>query len=1063
MSVSMADRSAFVSVGCGVLRSCSSSWVCGGAAQLRGTLPSRPRAVSNGTPVRFVTTAEQRQRKGKAKPDAGPYSDTVNLPQTEFSQRANATKREPELQEFWASNRVYERLSRENPKEKFVLHDGPPFANGPVHCGHAMNKSLKDFIVKYQLLRGRKAAYVPGWDTHGLPIELKVLQGMKSKERQRASVMDMRKRAAQFAMETVENQAAGFKRFGVWGDWDEPYLTLNPEFEAAQIGVFGEMFLKGYIYRGRKPVHWSPSSRTALAEAELEYPEGHTSKSCYCAFRAVTAPVSATDEIKTAVADGNLTLSVWTTTPWTMPANRAVAVNAALTYALVAGLDPRQPEAITVVAKDLVDSVCSKLSKAEEGEADGPKGTPRIVGIALGKNLVGIEYKHALEDGLVCRVVEGGDYITTETGTGLVHTAPGHGQEDYQTGLREGLDIVSPVDAAGKFTEEAANGRFTGMSVLGDGNDAVLEALDECGVLMLQEPYGHKYPYDWRTKKPTIFRATAQWFASVDGFRQEALDAIEKVQWCPPAGIKRIRGMVEGRGDWCLSRQRTWGVPIPVFYDDDTDEAILTPETVEHIRKIFAQHGSNAWWELDNDELLPESYHGRNLRKGTDTMDVWFDSGTSWASVPSEREALHYPADIYLEGSDQHRGWFQSSLLTSVATRGQAPYKAVLTHGFVLDDKGTKMSKSLGNVIDPLSIVEGGNNKKQDPAYGADVLRLWVASVDYSADMQIGPTIIRQVSDVYRKLRNTMRYMVGNLHDFEPSAHAVKFSDLPTLDQYMLFKLQTLVKEVEEAYDTYSFYRVYQALQKFCVVDLSNFYLDIAKDRLYIPHADSPRRRSCQTVMADILETYSRLMAPLIPHTAEDLWQNIPYRPKSNNDAFPDAQSVFEAGWVLDTTTAPVEIDSSVIALWNKVLTVRDVVNKVLEQARTGKLLGASMEAHVTVCATDPMEASLLQQLKSSSNDVDSLKRALIVSGVSLVEDLEAVRNCAYHNLKADDDAELQFAVGVDRATTPKCDRCWHYDASVGDDSQHPLLCDRCVDAVVQMGIVSQPVAASVV
>lgn len=1065
LRMKMGDRSAFVSAGSGVLRSCGSKWVCGGTAHLRASTAVRQPLANGLVSVRTIASAQGNRQKGKGRQDAGPYSDTVNLPQTDFSQRANASKREPELQDFWASTRVYERLSRGNPEGKFVLHDGPPFANGPVHCGHAMNKSLKDFIVKYQLLRGRKAAYVPGWDTHGLPIELKVLQGMKSKERQSASVMDMRKRAAQFAMETVESQAAGFKRFGVWGDWDKPYLTLNPEFEAAQIGIFGEMFLKGYIYRGRKPVHWSPSSRTALAEAELEYPEGHTSKSCYCAFRAISAPDSATEEVKAATAAGNLTLSVWTTTPWTMPANRAVAVNASLTYALVAGLDPRRPENNVVIAKDLVESVSAKLCRANEGEnADtDTKPSPKIVGISLGKDLIGIEYQHALEEGLVCRVVEGGDYITTETGTGLVHTAPGHGQEDYQTGLREGLDIVSPVDGAGKFTAEAANGRFTGMSVLGDGNDAVLEALNGGGVLMLQEPYLHKYPYDWRTKKPTIFRATAQWFASVDGFRQNALDAIEKVQWCPPAGLKRIRGMVEGRGDWCLSRQRTWGVPIPVFYDDETDEAILTPETVEHIRKIFAVHGSNAWWEMENDELLPEAYRGRNLRKGTDTMDVWFDSGTSWASVPAGREALHYPADVYLEGSDQHRGWFQSSLLTSVATRGQAPYKTVLTHGFVLDEKGTKMSKSVGNVVDPLAIVNGGNNKKQDPAYGADVLRLWVASVDYSADMQIGPMIIRQVFDVYRKLRNTMRYMVGNLHDYDPAIHAVSFEDLPSLDKYMLFKLQKLSKEVEEAYDSFSFYRVYQALQKFCVVDLSNFYLDIAKDRLYIPEGDSPRRRSCQTVLADVLETYSRLMAPLIPHTAEDLWQNMPYRPKSHNSAFPDAKSVFEAGWIQDTSAAPVPIDAPVIAAWEKALILRDVVNKVLEQARSGKLVGASLEAVVTVCATDPVDAELLELLERASNDVDDLKRALIVSGVRVVSDPEVVRSCAHHNYPDDDSIEPLFAVGVDRATDPKCDRCWHYDGSVGLDSKHPLLCTRCVEAVVKMGIKTQPAVASIV
>lgn len=1075
------DRAAFAAHAVGgsaLLGARGARWACAGAARLGGAPPRALAAAPRGARRAAVRAAAAVDETGKAgnagnaakkggrkkKPDPGPYSDTVNLPQTGFEQRANSAVREPELQALWAEARVYERLSRENGGEKFVLHDGPPFANGPVHCGHAMNKSLKDFIVKYQLLRGRRAVFVPGWDTHGLPIELKVLQGMKSRERKEASVLQMRERAKEFAMGAVESQMAGFKRFGVWGDWDEPYLTMNPQFEAAQVGVFGEMYLKGYIYRGRKPVHWSPSSRTALAEAELEYPEGHKSKSCYCAFEATSAPETAPDEVKDAVAAGTLRLSVWTTTPWTMPANRAVAVNSEMSYALVQNLDPRHPGDVTVVAKDLVESVVAKFAKAAEAAAEAGEGeaavaevgAPKIVGIALGKSLVGIEYKHCLEEGLTCRVLDGGDYITTETGTGLVHTAPGHGQEDYQTGLREGLDLASPVDAAGKFTDEAANGRFTGMSVLGDGNDAVLTALRESGVLLLQEDYAHKYPYDWRTKKPTIFRATEQWFASVEGFRQDALDAIEKTAWYPASGIKRIRSMVEGRGDWCLSRQRTWGLPIPVFYDDETGEAILTRETVDHVQKIFAEHGSNAWWEMENDELLPAAYHGRDLRKGVDTMDVWFDSGTSWASVTSGREGLQYPADVYLEGSDQHRGWFQSSLLTSVATKGEAPYKSVLTHGFVLDDKGIKMSKSIGNVVDPLTIVNGGNNKKTDPAYGADVLRLWVASCDYNADMSIGPQIVRQVSDVYRKLRNTMRYMVGNLHDFKPETHAVEFKDLPSVDQYMLYQLQVLLKEVENAYDSYSFYRVYQALQKFCIVDLSNFYLDMAKDRLYIPEPDAFRRRSCQTVLADVLEAYSRALAPIMPHMAEDVWQNLPYKPKSNNPAFPDGQSVFESGWVAEDSPEEVSISSTTILTWESVLLLRDAANKVLETARADKLLGASMEAHLSICCTDPVDAENITKLAECSTDVDSLKRALIVSGVTLVADVSALRGCAHNNL-LDPDDEPRFAIGVDRATTPKCDRCWHYAESVGAHAAHPLLCGRCNEAVVKMGIPHQP------
>lgn len=1059
------ERSAFVFTGCGLWQTRGARWIGAGADRLYRyrALTSRSRYIHASSTSADVP---RQQRTGKAKPDNGPYSKTVNLPQTEFSQRANSGQREPELQEFWQKERIYERLSRENVGDAFVLHDGPPFANGPLHCGHALNKLLKDFIVRYKLLRGRKAVFVPGWDTHGLPIELKVLQSIKSKDRKDMSILDMRKKAEKFALDAVENQAAGFQRFGVWGDWGDPYLTLRPKYEAAQIGVFGDMFLKGYIYRGRKPVHWSPSSRTALAEAELEYPEGHVSKSCFCAFKAVSAPASAPDEVKAALCQETLHLAIWTTTPWTIPANRAVAVNAKLTYALVRGLDSRHPDHIHIVAKDLINSVREKFDKVSDSGSEvdaneSSKELPRIVAIALGRDLIGIEYAHALQDGLVCRVVEGGDYITTEAGTGLVHTAPGHGQEDYLTGLREGLEVVSPVDEAGRFTEEAANGKFAGLSVLGEGNDAVLAALKESSVLLCEERYSHKYPYDWRTKKPTIFRATEQWFASIDGFRDDALNAIETVKWIPEAGIKRIRGMVEGRGDWCLSRQRSWGLPIPVFYDDDSGDAIMTRDTIDHIRNIVAERGSNAWWELDSDELLPAAYRGRNLRKGMDTMDVWFDSGTSWAAVVEDRETLQYPADMYLEGSDQHRGWFQSSLLTSVATRGMAPYKSVLTHGFVLDERGVKMSKSLGNVVDPLQVISGGKNQKTDPPYGADVLRLWVASADYTGDVLIGPLILKQTSDVYRKLRNTIRYMVGNLYDFEPEKHHVRFDALPSLDQFMLLKMQDLITEIEEAYESFSFYRAYQALQRFAVVELSNFYLDIAKDRLYIPDPDSFRRRSCQTVLADTLETFAKLLAPLVPHLAEDLWQNLPYRPKSFNDAFSDPKSIFQAGWVFDPSASPISMDPNVKVAWDIVLELRDDVNKVLEGARSQKYIGASMEGCLTICAFDPIEQGYLQKLNEFANDVDSLKRALIVSGVNVVQSSEIIRHCAHHNLPDDPDFTPRFSVGVDRATTSKCDRCWHYDETVGQSLTHPLLCGRCADAVLKMGILSEPVEIS--
>ncbi|MEY2832334.1 MAG: hypothetical protein RLZZ574_1592, partial [Cyanobacteriota bacterium] len=624
--------------------------------------------------------------------EAKSYKETVNLPQTEFNMRANAVEREPELQQFWAENKIYEQLSQNNLKDSFILHDGPPYANGSLHMGHALNKVLKDIVNKYKLLQGHKIDYIPGWDCHGLPIELKVLQKIKSKERKELTPLKLRQKAKEFAIAAQQEQCESFKRYGIWGDWSHPYLTLTPDYEAAQIDVFGQMVLKGHIYRGLKPVHWSPSSRTALAEAELEYPEGHTSPSIYAAF-----PVTKLGEGAAELAQylPNLSVAIWTTTPWTIPGNLAVAVNGDLEYAVVE-IDPlalsRTPlikggrgGSYLIVAKDLVE----RLSATLEVEL-------KIETTVSGKALENTVYNHPLYD-RASKVVLGGDYITTESGTGLVHTAPGHGQEDYITGQKYGLPILSPVDDAGNFTEEA--GKFAGLQVVAKGNEkvsagnqAIIDALQEVGALLKHEEYGHKYPYDWRTGKPTIFRATEQWFASVEGFRDEALKAIASVTWIPAQGEKRITPMVSDRSDWCISRQRAWGVPIPVFYDEQTNEPLLTEETINHVKAIVAEKGSDAWWELSVEELLPEQYrnNGCTYRKGTDTMDVWFDSGSSWAAVVKGRN-LKYPVDMYLEGSDQHRGWFQSSLLTSVATNGIAPYKTVLTHGYVVDEKGFKM------------------------------------------------------------------------------------------------------------------------------------------------------------------------------------------------------------------------------------------------------------------------------------------------------------------------------------------------------------------------------------
>ena len=949
----------------------------------------------------------------------GSYKETVNLPKTAFDMRANAVKREPELQKFWAEEQIYERLAQENPGELFILHDGPPYANGSLHIGHALNKILKDTINKYQMLRGRRVRYVAGWDCHGLPIELKVLQTLKPEERKALTPLSLRQKAQEFALKTVEEQKQSFKRYGVWGDWEHPYLTLTPDYEAAQIGVFGQMVLKGYIYRGLKPVHWSPSSKTALAEAELEYPEGHTSRSVYAAFNVTSLPAQLQAPFNPFL--GELGVAIWTTTPWTLPANLAVSVNPDLVYAVVA-VGENNPTAFKylIVAKDLVETLEATLET-----------TLTVQASAMGRLLEHCTYKHPLYD-RHSEIVIGGDYVTTDSGTGLVHTAPGHGQEDYQVGLRYGLPILAPVDGDGNFTEEA--GQFAGLNVLGDGNIAVIDALRTARVLLKEAPYVHKYPYDWRTKKPTIFRATEQWFASVEGFRDAALQAIGEVRWIPAQGETRIKSMVTERSDWCISRQRSWGVPIPVFYAEATNEPLLNAETIAHVQAIIAKEGSDAWWQRSVEELLPEKYHGQAYRKGTDTMDVWFDSGSSWSAVVDQRPELRYPADLYLEGSDQHRGWFQSSLLTSVAVNGHAPYKTVLTHGFTLDEQGRKQSKSLGNVVDPMIVIEGGKNQKEEPPYGADILRLWVSSVDYTNDMPIGKNILKQMADVYRKIRNTARFLLGNLHDFDPVKDAVPYADLPELDRYMLHRCTEVFAEVQYAFDSFQFFSFFQTVQNFCTVDLSNFYLDIAKDRLYISAENALRRRSCQTVLAIVVENLARAIAPVLPHMAEDIWQALPYAMSH--------KSVFAAGWV---TLDPMWNAPDLTTKWETLRQIRTEANKVLEKARAAKAIGSSLEAKLWLYVAD---ADLHQQLQTlnpsglTGNGVDELRYLFLTSQVELVETPDRLPASEYT-------AQTEtLGVAVVDAAGHKCDRCWNYSTHVGTAPEHPLLCERCIPAL---------------
>ncbi len=963
------------------------------------------------------------QEKQKDAENPSSYKESLNLLKTGFGMRANSTVREPEIQKFWIEKGIDLSLGKENKGEIFTLHDGPPYANGALHMGHALNKVLKDVINKYKIMNGFKVRFIPGWDCHGLPIELKVLQNLSQKERFDLSPISLRKKAALYAKNQIDSQMLGFKRWGVWGDWEKPYLTLQKEYEAEQIRVFGKMALKGYIYRGLKPVHWSPSSRTALAEAELEYPEGHISPSVYVGFSVTKIP-QALDEILIAQGlqlprDENklsktLNLAIWTTTPWTLPANVAVSINETIEYSFVSN----NSEKIYIIASELLSELEQNLD-CKFNKIACIKGT----------HLVGILYKHPFLE-RISPVVIGGDYITTQSGTGLVHTAPGHGMDDFATGINNNLPIICPVNEKGIFTSAA--GRFEGLNVLKDANQAIINELKSLNLLLKEVPYAHKYPYDWRTKKPTIFRATEQWFASVEGFRDKALKAIDKVEWLPRTGKKRISSMVKERGDWCISRQRIWGVPIPVFYKKDGSDILLNETTINHIQKLFSKYGADIWWEFDESKLLPPelSSEANNWRKGTDTMDVWFDSGSSWASVIASKNELNYPADLYLEGTDQHRGWFQSSLLTSVAANDKAPYKKVLTHGFALDENGRKMSKSLGNIIDPSIIINGGSNKKLEPAFGADVLRLWVSSVDYSADVPIGSNILKQISDVYRKVRNTSRYLLGNLHDFDPLKDSIIYNELPIIDQWILHRTSEIIEEITLAFENYEFYKFFQLIQSYCVVDLSNFYLDIAKDRLYVSAPDDYRRRSCQTVMALIIERLASLISPVLCHMAEDIWQNIPYALEE--------ESVFQRGWPKVTKQWQNNNLNSPISIIRE---LRTSVNRVLEECRNDQEIGSSLEVALRI---EPDQSTLLEAInflyEHGHKDVDNLRDWLLVSNLQIGgEPWAEILNSQKLGLGL---------IEITKARGHKCARCWHYEPDIGSSKKHEKLCARCIDVL---------------
>ena len=962
-----------------------------------------------------------KSQNNKEKKSNFSYKETLNLLKTDFSMRANSVIREPEIQEFWSKNNIDLKLGSSNSGKNFTLHDGPPYANGSLHMGHALNKVLKDIINKYKTLKGFKVHFVPGWDCHGLPIELKVLQNLKSHERKNLDSLGLRKKATDYAKIQINNQLEGFKRWGIWGDWDNPYLTLKKSYESAQIGVFGNMFLNGYIYRGLKPVHWSPSSRTALAEAELEYPEEHYSKSVYVSLNITKLP----NEIllKFEEKDINnkllsklkkLSIAIWTTTPWTIPANEAVAVNPKINYVFASD----QKDNIYLFAKDLIFEISKKLNREFNVLLD-----------VKGSMLLGIEYQHPIKN-KVCHIVIGGDYITTESGTGIVHTAPGHGIDDFNVGKKYKLPITCIVDEKGNLNQDAE--KFCGLNVLKNANDLIIEDLRKNNLLLCEEQYKHRYPYDWRTKKPTIFRATEQWFASVEGFRSLALKAIEDVEWMPKTGKNRIYSMVVGRGDWCISRQRSWGVPIPVFYSKEGNEILLNSETINYIKNLFQEHGADIWWEWDENKLLPKKYSGEShlWQKGLDTMDVWFDSGSSWAAVCEQREDLEYPADLYLEGSDQHRGWFQSSLLTSVAVNNKPPYKKVLTHGFALDENGRKMSKSLGNVVDPNIIINGGPNQKIQPAYGADVLRLWVSSVDYSVDVPIGSNILKQISDVYRKVRNTARYLLGNIHDYDPILENIDIDKLPILDQWMLNRLGEVINQLTTAYENYEFSKFFQILQSFCVVDLSNFYLDIAKDRLYVSAKSHFRRRSCQFVMSKVLENLAVLISPVLCHMAEDIWQNIPYSTKE--------KSVFERGWPIFPKSW---INPELNAHISNLRKLRVEINKAIEECRTQQLIGAALETEVNYLPeNDFIKNSLSWLYKFGNKEVDLYSEWLIVSNFNIVNDLS-------EDFLIIDNNELG-KIQILKAKGEKCARCWHFEQVTFRGIENTKLCKRCSNII---------------
>ena len=914
--------------------------------------------------------------------------ETLHLGKTGFPMRGNLPNREGEWQKEWDEKDLYGQRQKLNEgKPSFVLHDGPPYANGNIHLGHSLNKISKDIIIRSKSMSGFRAPYVPGWDTHGLPIEqVLAKQGVKRKE---MDIVEYRKLCHDYALSQVDKQRADFKRLGVSGDWEHPYVTLTPDYEAAQIRVFGKMAEKGYIYKGLKPIYWSPSSESSLAEAEIEYHDVK-SPSIYVAFKVVDGKD---------LLDTDTSFIIWTTTPWTLPANLGISANPDFDYVQIKA-DGRK----FVVAKDLLETVSKEIGWENVEVLQEFKGEVLDLMTA----------QHPFYDRTSLLML--GDHVTLDAGTGLVHTAPGHGEEDYIVGKKYGLDVLSPLDSRGCYTAEAPG--FEGM-FYDKANPVVTKMLEENGSLLKLDFFTHSYPHDWRTKKPVIYRATPQWFASIDKFRQDILDEVEKVDWIIPWGKTRLYNMIRDRGDWVISRQRAWGVPLPVFYAEN-GEAILTHETIEHVAELFAEYGSNVWFEREAKDLLPEGFTHPGSPNGiftkeTDIMDVWFDSGSSHEGVLRNRPELKFPADMYLEGSDQYRGWFNSSITTSVAINGVAPYKAVLSQGFTLDGEGRKMSKSLGNTIVPETVIK---------QMGADILRLWVSSVDYESDVRVSMAILAQVSEVYRKIRNTMRFLLANTTDFDPKADRVAYEDLRSVDKYMMVRLNQTIEQIrKEGYDKYNFLHIYRTVVNFLTVDLSSFYLDFAKDVVYIEAADNHERRCMQTVFYDIAVALTKLLTPIIPHTAEEIWSYLKEEEEYVQLAeFPEVETFANQEELLD--------------MWKAFMDFRDDVLKALEVARNEKLIGKSMEAKVTVYPNEQVRA-LLTALNAN------LPQLLIISPDFFTVSEEGPASAPEAAQKFED-----VAILVERAEGHVCDRCRQVKAKLSDHEHLEHVCEHCAEVI---------------